>query len=142
MEVLRQAERREHPLGRARRLVGAEPDAIAGVERGQGLGDAGIDLRGARVGRLVARLEFGDHRIVRRRVERQPGHREGALDQLDHAPADALPGFLDRQRPPSIAPQRRFEQGLQVGGAVDQGAVEIEDDGGDGQATLLNGRPR
>ena len=54
---------------------------------------------------------------------------EAALDQLAGAGADQVARRTQRQRRSAFAVEHEIERGDQVGGGVDQGAVEVEDNG-------------
>ena len=125
-----ETERLQDLQARPVRLVraNAEP-AAARPEFGQGLDDAG-KRRGHRVpSRPVVDEEAFDQARQRRRRAGCPGIGEAALDQLGGAVADHGPDVRERHGRPALFGQYGVERAMQIGRAVHERAVEIEDQG-------------
>ena len=97
------------------------------VKRGE---RAGERPRLVRQARLVFR-EIGREQLLEPRVGDARALRlESEADQHAAAAPDELAGFLQRQRSQTLAGENDVERADEVGRAVDERAVEIEDDEG------------
>src|SRR3546814_8304987 len=115
---------------------GAEAEAVAGGgERRQRLGVPRIEARQrARLGAVnpqEARRQRFDGVVVVRLADRS----EDTLQQYRHAVADETGDRGEVERPVAALGQEGGNGGVDVGHAVDQGAVEIEDEDRKGTRT-------
>ncbi len=126
VEQRREVETVQDPERRPLRLVGADRGAVAGAAQGrQSFGHPGIGSRQPRRIRLVELEEAWQRRRVV--VVGCTARGEGAGDQRRRAVADHPPHLLRRQRRPTALAQHFVECRPEVRRAVDESAVEVED---------------
>jgi len=128
-EAARNPERLQHVTRQEFELVGADgKDPSGGGEAVENGNDAGIEpALHADIG-LVMVEEVAMHVVERRRVDFLPLPMQGKFDEVAGAVADAVAGARVGKRPEAIARQDKIERRQEIGGAVDQRAVEVEDE--------------
>ena len=118
----------EHVTRQEFKLVGADGEnPSGGGEAVEKTDDAGIKpALHANIG-LVMLKEVAMHVVERHRVHLPPLAMQCEFDEMAGAVADAVPRAWVGERPKAIARQDRIQGRQEVGGAVDQRAVEIKD---------------